>query len=629
MRCLLLPIALTAAACTGTSTPDATGDANDVITTDAVDVIANDTGPSCTADVAPEPALPTRTPHTPRWVYEPWISKDISTTDDTYAFVQGFHDRDIPVGAVVLDSPWETQYHTFVPNPTRYHDFDRLVRDLHAQNVRIVLWMTQQVNVSSFDVETGGDIYHGASPNFLEGSHCGFYVDNGAIYQWWKGRGASIDFFDARARAWWHAQQDPLLAVGIDGWKLDFGDSYVPSDPVQTDMGPVPHQQYSEAYYRDYLEYGASRRGDDFITMVRAYDRSYNFAGRFYARPEHAPVAWMGDNRRDWIGLADALDHMFRSANAGYVVLGSDIGGYLDHDDQNLTGPQIPFSQTNFVRWVAVGALNPFMQLHGRANLTPWTVPDRPDETVTIYRYWATLHHELVPFFDSLAQHGYQSGPPFRSIMRPIGAEATWPNDYRYQLGDAFLVAPILDDTGIRDIALPSGASWFDWWAPSADPIAGGTTLAHVDSSDRSRIPVYVREGAIVPAEVSSPLTGIGAASASGALTLLVYPSATGSDFTVYEADANTTAVHAARLTDGIHIDLAPLRRRTILRVRVEAPAALATVDGTPLTPAADRASFDAGTGDFFYDTALRSAWVRIAAPTGAPAGTTSVVVAR
>ena len=28
--------------------------------------------------------------HTPRWAFEPWISKDISDTDDTYAFVDGF-----------------------------------------------------------------------------------------------------------------------------------------------------------------------------------------------------------------------------------------------------------------------------------------------------------------------------------------------------------------------------------------------------------------------------------------------------------------------------------------------------------------------------------------------------------
>src|SRR6185369_14058340 len=166
--------------------------------------------------------------------------------------------------------------------------------------------------------------------------------------------------------------------------------------------------------------------------MVRAWDVSYGFAGRFYARPEHAPVAWMGDNRRDWVGLADALDEMFRSTSAGYAVVGSDIGGYLDRDDKDLTGPQIPFDPVVFARWTALGALSPFMQLHGRANITPWDVMQNNDEIVNLYRYWAKLHHELVPFFYSLSEEAHAGG---KMIMRPVGAMDTWAGDFRFSLG--------------------------------------------------------------------------------------------------------------------------------------------------------------------------------------------------
>src|SRR5689334_1433350 len=72
---------------------------------------------ACTVEPGAPEVIPVPPIHTPRWAFEPWISKDISTGPDTYAFVQGFHDRDIPVGVVVLDSPWETNYNTFVPNP--------------------------------------------------------------------------------------------------------------------------------------------------------------------------------------------------------------------------------------------------------------------------------------------------------------------------------------------------------------------------------------------------------------------------------------------------------------------------------------------------------------------------------
>jgi len=157
------------------------------------------------------------------------------------------------------------------------------------------------------------------------------------------------------AHGGWHARKNRLLDAGIDGVKMDFGDSYVPSDIVQTKAGPVPHQEYSEAYYRDFLAYGIKKRGKDFVTMVRAWDESYDFKGRFFAHKNDAPVTWMGDNRRDWVGLADALDHAFRSAAAGYVVVGSDIGGYLDRDDTELLGPEIPLDPVHFARWTAVG----------------------------------------------------------------------------------------------------------------------------------------------------------------------------------------------------------------------------------------------------------------------------------
>jgi alpha-glucosidase (family GH31 glycosyl hydrolase) len=551
------------------------------------------------ADEAAPPPI-----HTPRWAFRPWISKDISDTADTRAFVGGFADRDIPVGVVVLDSPWETHYNTFIPNPVRYAGFDQLVADLHADDIRIVLWTTQMVNRSSADLEPGGDVYEGQSPNFGEGLRCKFYVDGGTDYMWWKGFGAGVDFFDREARAWWHRQQDMLLDLPIDGWKLDFGENYLANEMIDTDAGMVTRQAYSEEYYKDFYTYGASvRTTDELVTMVRPYDKSYEFAGRFYARPEHAPVAWVGDNRRDWVGLADALDHLFRSAEAGYVVIGSDIGGYLDKDDENLGGPSIPFDTMVFARWTALGALTPFMQLHGRANITPWTVPDHVDETVALYRYWSRLHDELVPFWYSLAQAAYAGGP---NIMRPIGALADWAGDYRYQLGDAFLVAPILDATDARDVELPAG-TWYDWWRPNAAAIAGGTTLAGVTVA-RERLPLYVAEGAIVPATVASAETGLGTAQRGGALTLLVWPGDAMSSFALVEDDDSTTTITAQR-APALSITLAKVAKTTYLRVRRDTNV----TDVAGLDEVAGAAALDAAATGWFYDPADNWLWVKLA----------------
>jgi alpha-D-xyloside xylohydrolase len=546
--------------------------------------------------------VPTPAIHTPRWAFAPWISKDISDTDDTYAFVAGFRERDIPVGVVVLDSPWETNYHTFVPSPVRYHDFEKLVADLRHDDIRVVLWMTQMLNRSSVDVEAGGDVYDGPSPNYQEAFDRGYLVDHGQDYYWWKGFGAGLDFFNPWAVAWWHAQQDAVLATGISGWKLDFGDEYLPDTDLETYAGPIPRQQYAEEYYRDFWAYGVQQRGaEEFVTMVRPYDRSYGFPGRFYARPEHAPVCWVGDNRRDWIGLADALDHIFRSAQAGYAVVGSDIGGYLDRDDINLT-QGVPWDTEVFARWTAVAAFWPFMQLHGRANITPWTVPDRVDEVVALYRYYATLHQELVPFFYSLAEAAYAGGDP---IIRPVGDEAAWPDDYRFHVGEAFLVAPLLASGGRRDVLLPEGARYFDFFDPQATPIAGGTLVGAYDATAWDRLPVFVREGAIVPAAVSSDLTGLGSAAGAGFLTVHVWPAETESRFVLHDEDGATTTITAyAPTADSgrAHITLSRAPKGVILRVRVGAAVGAVGVNGDHPFDRHDRAGFDAAGSGYWSD---------------------------
>jgi alpha-glucosidase (family GH31 glycosyl hydrolase) len=559
-------------------------------------------------DELPAPEL-----HTARWAFEPWISKDISDRADTYAFVEGFRERGIPVGAVVLDSPWETNYNTFVPNPSRYGDFPSLVSDMHDRGVKVILWITSLVNETSIDFEPGGDFYDGPAPNLEEGLACNYFVNDGEMFVWWKGKGASVDFFNPHARAWWHRQQDIVLDANIDGWKLDFGESYIRRDVLSTFEGEKPHQEYSERYYEDFLAYGRAKRGRDFVTMVRAWDASYDLPGRFFARREHAPVAWMGDNNRDWAGLEDALDHMFVSARAGYPVLGSDIGGYLDRDDQNLLGPQIPFDTLNFARWIAVGALSPFMQLHGRANLEPWSVPDHVDETVAVYRYWATFHHALVPFLYSLSEEAWAAGT---SLVEPIGEPAEWKGDYRYLLGGAFLVAPILDETGKRAVPLPSGARWYDWWTGAVHE--GGTTVAADVSGDRIESPLYVREGAIVPITVDDAVLGLGAPDAE-ARTVMAWPASEKTTFRLREDDDSTTTLELQQLAGGeAELSISASPRKLVLRIRAEDEPSAVRENDVPVTKHATIAELEASGSGWAYDAASKTAIVH--APARGPA---------
>jgi alpha-glucosidase (family GH31 glycosyl hydrolase) len=553
---------------------------------------------------------------TPSWAFEPWISKDISDGPDTRAFLAGFQERDIPVGVVVLDSPWETNYNTFVPNEERYPAFEQMVRDFRDDDVRTVLWTTQMVNESSFDIEAGGDIYEGAADGYLEGQQNDFFVNDGEPSLWWKGAGAGLDFFNDDAVAWWRAKQNALLDMGVAGWKLDFGEQYILDEPIVTRAGDKSLQEYSEAYYRDFYVHGMNRvGGDEFVTMVRPYDESYGFEPRFYARPEHAPVAWVGDQRRDRVGLLDALDHIFRSAQAGYAVVGSDIGGYLDVD----YGEPVPFELDTFRKWTAVSALMPFFQLHGRANLAPWTVAGTPEEVETTtrqYRYWATLHHALVPFFFSLTRDAQARGNV--PILHPIGAgPGDWLDDWRFMAGDAFLVAPLTTASNARDVALPQGDRWIDFWNMNGPSLDGGTTVAF-EGDDVREMPLYVREGSIVPMVIDSDALGFGDAAFADALTVLAFPSAgREAAFVVHRDDGSTVTLQLCQDPAGPcgagTLSLDGAQGRVIVRMRTDAADARALVDLRPIVEVTSLRALASGAAAFFReDGAL---WIAADAP--------------
>jgi alpha-D-xyloside xylohydrolase len=531
-----------------------------------------------------------RPPLIPRWVYEPWIWEDSNhTADGVRDLVNGYRSRGIPVGAVIIDSPWQTNHNTFEFG-ANYPDPRGLINELHGQGIKVLFWVTCMINVSSF---SGPE--RGKAANYDEAAAAGYFVNGGQLYRWHHGYGSAIDFFNPAAVEWWFGQMDRAFSYGIDGWKVDNADIFLwkpdadgrEPETVQTAAGPKTMREYSDAYYRAFYRFVHERNAEAAI-MARPFD-----ADIVFAPVDAVHAGWVGDQGSNWGGLAEALDYMLQSARLGYAAVGSDVGG-------NDPTPDVDFNAL-FARWTQVGAFSPLMENGGKGEHRPWMISD---QAVDIYRYYAKLHHQLVPYHYSAGVHAHRTGQPIiRNVQR---------GGRQYVLGDDFFVAPMVVKGTQRDFKLPPGR-WHDYWDDDSQR-DGSATVRY--TAPLERIPLFIRAGAIIPMQVADSETGHGGAGSAGHLTLLVYPE--GESSRVYYPDASRSVeLRASRGSGQVVVQLGAQTERYVLRIKQrEGPAAVTLERGTStvtLQPLPAWGAFDSGGEGWFFDPDRRYLWVRFA----------------
>ncbi|HUT56006.1 MAG TPA: TIM-barrel domain-containing protein [bacterium] len=427
-------------------------------------------------------------PPFPAWVFGHVVWEDESTTQSVYDLVHGYLTRGVPVDAVIIDSPWETAYNDFVVDEERYPDMGKLIADLHANGIRVIFWITAMVNQE--DSEYQSALEHG------------YFVKGMEARSWWKGTGGMLDYDNPEALQWWHQRMDRALELGIDGWKVDG------TDPLMLYQGWKRRQDYATKYYSDFYDYSREKTGRKIVAMARPMEQGINESTLHlpgWANPlglgvwlRFAPVeksfaSWVGDQDPTFDGLAIARRHVLRSAREGYLIIGSDIGGYRGG------GPY----QEVLLRWAQFGALTPFMENGGIGEHRPWRFDD---ETLDIYRAYALLHQALGPYLYSEAVEAWRQG---RSLILPLGSGE------EYLLGRDVLVAPVRRAGGKVRVTLPQGDDWWPLFTEADAPelekcrirnsgpplLSGGCSFTH--AYGLASYPVFFRAGALVPVDVA------------------------------------------------------------------------------------------------------------------------------
>jgi alpha-glucosidase (family GH31 glycosyl hydrolase) len=427
-------------------------------------------------------------PICPRWAFEPWVWEDNKNIQEAALnLVKGYRDRGIPVGTIIIDSPWETAYNSFDWDKERYPEPQKMINELHHYGIRVVMWITGAMN------RTSKDTPQDKPAAYDDVIRKRWAVNEGREFHWWKGKGVHIDFTNKKACDWFGTQMAKLMKMGIDGWKVDEAEQYL-ADPLQaTSIGAINKAEFKPYYYAAVADLSKKLNPESLI-LARPFSASIN----------KSTATWGGDYSGDWEGLRSQMHRLYTAAQAGYSAICVEVGGFLGAKP----------TKESLIRYAQFGALMPVMNNGGSngglSNHLPWF---HDEETVDIYRYYAVLHSELVPYLFSCSVDAHLRGG---SIVKSPDTDKA-----QHLLGEQLFASPLVSSQNEKHVVLPETGHWVDYWNEEE-------LLAPESEMDLqvpiSRTPLFLRAGAIVPMHVCSDVTGHGDHTSAEKETILVYP---------------------------------------------------------------------------------------------------------
>lgn len=484
-------------------------------------------------------------PLLPKWVFGYGQSKEhYQSASELISVVKEYRKRNIPLDYIIQDwLTWEDGLwgqKSF--DASRYPDPEGMMKEIHdmGAHAMISIWPNMQGNC----------------PNQLELQKEGKMLGNQSTY----------NAFDSHARhIYWKQAEQGIFKYGLDGWWCDC------TEPFESDwkgvLRPEPHERaiVNTTEAKKYLD----------PTQISAYSlnhsrgvyegqRSYtqekrvvNLTRSSYAgQHRYATITWSGDTSSSWDTLKRQIPEGTSFSAAGEPYWNMDIGGFFPQYREDLWffngqyngGCEDLGYRELYTRWLQYGTFLPMMRSHG--TYTPREIWNFGEEGTMFYDSIAKfirLRSSLIPYLYSLA-----GGVTFHDSWIILPPALAFPQDTKtydlldeFMFGPAFLVCPVTepmyyeaesvplyDVPKTRDVYLPAGQDWYDFWTDTQ--IEGGQKVTADAPIDR--IPLYVKAGSILPL---GPELSYVKAEENPPLTLRIYPGQDG-EFVLYEDEGDS-----------------------------------------------------------------------------------------
>ena len=452
----------------------------------------------------------------PKWVLGFWQSRErYQSSQDIEDNLSEFRRRHIPIDNIVQDwNYWRLPdwgAHDF--EASRYPNPQAMLDSVHAMHGRFMISVWPK--------------FYDTTEHYKELDEKGWMYRQAVkddIHDWLGFRGSMYDAYDEGARKlFWKQMDDHLYSKfnkngvpGIDAWWMDA------SEPNVRDCTPMWYRKAlcgptalgtSTEYFNAYSTVNADAiyNGQRSVWKGKANEPRVFLLTRsgFAGEQRFSTATWSGDIGTRWEDMRAQMTAGLNYSMSGVPFWGMDQGGFCV--ENRYVEAQKLFNETGEenedlkewrelqARWNQFGAFIPLFRSHGQwPTREIWNIAPDNHPTYKSFVYYDQLRYRLMPYMYSMAAWAhFKDYTLMRALVMDFNGDKEVENiGNQWMFGPALMACPVgYYKARNRSVYFPKQCGWYDFY--TGEHYDGGQHL--VVDAPYEKIPVFVREGAIIP----------------------------------------------------------------------------------------------------------------------------------
>ena len=450
----------------------------------------------------------------PKWVLGFWQSRErYKTQDEIEGTLAEFRKRHIPIDNIVQDwNYWpEDQWGSHKFEASRYPNPQQMLDNVHQMHGRFMIsvWPKFYCNTDNYkELDAKGWMYIQSPTDDIHD---------------WVGPGYTNGFYDAydagARKMFWRQMDENLysaLGKGVDAWWMDA------SEPNVRDCTPMWYRKAlsgptalgtSTEYFNAYSTVNADAiyNGQRSVWKGKLNEPRVFLLTRsgFAGEQRFSTATWSGDIGTRWEDMRAQMTAGLNYSISGVPFWGMDQGGFCVenryvaaqqlYDRTKVENEDLKEWRELQTRWNQFGTFIPLFRSHGQWPLREiWNIAPDEHPAYKSFVYYDKLRYRLMPYLYSLAGWAH-----FRdyTLMRPLVMDFNGDREVenignQWMFGPALMACPVgYYKARNRSVYFPAQCGWYNLY--TGEYTEGGQRL--IVDAPYEQIPVFVREGAIIP----------------------------------------------------------------------------------------------------------------------------------